>query len=125
MRKFIILHTCKDNGLISIAVDEIVCAAVFDTDTKSSQVYIDGDEENSIVVNEKLTDIMKRIGDARKFIMVHSQSSNNEVLLPSDVIMTVREINGKRSRITISNNAFAEFDINESVTTVTEMLNKQ
>ena len=68
---------------------------------------------------------MKRIGDARKFIMVHSQSSNNEVLLPSDVIMTVREINGKRSRITISNNAFAEFDINESVTTVTEMLNKQ
>lgn len=125
MRKFIILHTCKDNGLISVAVDEIVCAAVFDTDTKSSQVYIDGDEENSIVVNEKLADMMKRIGDARKFIMVHSQSSNNEVLLPSDVIMTVREINGKRSRITISNNAFAEFDINESVTTVTEMLNKQ
>lgn len=125
MRNFITLHTCRNNELVGIAVDEIVCAAVYDSDTKSSQVYLDGDEENSIVVNEKLADIMKRIGNSRKFIMVHSQSSNNEVLLPSDVIMTVREIKGKRSRIFISNQAFAEFDINESVTTIVEMLNKQ
>ena len=125
MRNFITLHTCRNNELVGIAVDEIVCAAVYDSDTKSSQVYLDGDEENSIVVNEKLADIMKRIGNSRKFIMVHSQSSNNEVLLPSDVIMTVREIKGKRSRIFISNQTFAEFDINESVTTIVEMLNKQ
>lgn len=125
MRKFITLHACKDNELISTAVDKIVCAAIFDSDTKSSQVYIDGDEENYLIVNEKPTDIMKRIGDARKFIMVHSQTSNNEILLPSDEIVYVKEINRKHSRITLSNKSFADFDINESVTTVTEMLNKQ
>lgn len=125
MRKFITLHTCRNNELIGIAVDEIVCAAVYDAETKSSQIYINEDEDHNIIVNEKLSDIMKRIGDSRKCIIVHSQVSNNEVLLPSDVIKTVREFNGKRSRINISNQAFAEFDVNESVTTVIAMLNKQ
>lgn len=125
MNKFISLHSVKDNRIIGINVEDIVCAAVHDIDTRASQIYIDGDEDIQIIVNEKPTDILKRIGDSRKFILAHSKSSNIEIILPVDIIKTVKEIEDKGCRICITNQAFAEFDVNESATAIISRINEK
>jgi hypothetical protein len=124
MSKFITLHYCIDNRLLGVSVEDIAVAAIYNNETKSSQVYIDGDEDNFITVNEKPSEILKRIGDTRKFIMVHSKTSNNEIILPVDTIITVKEATDKGCKITIGNTAFESFDVNETVTTVITKLNE-
>ena len=123
MKQFILLHNSDDNTLVSINVERIVCAAFANPDHKSSVVHIYGEETNPIHVNEKPNDILKRIDGYCKFILVHSKTTNNDIIIPNGFVIKVREHPNGGSVITIDNPAFAAFEVNESVTSVTDMLN--
>lgn len=121
MKDFILLHYNQNNSIVGINVNNIVCAA-FTENKQCTQLYIEGEEDITYFVNETPTLIMKQAGDARKFILVHSRSTNNDVIIPKDIIRTVKEYTGG-SIITINNSAFADFDVNEKATSVIDMLN--
>lgn len=119
---FILLHKIENNSLVGINVNDIVCVSR-DNQIKKSFIYLTGREKNMISVNETPNDILKRIGDSRKFILVHSQSRNNEILLPNDLVVLITE-QDKSSSITINNEMFAVFTVNESLTSIVNKLNQ-
>jgi len=121
MKHFISLHYNKDNSIVGINIDSLVCAA-FTEDNKCTQLYVEGEEDIIYFVNETPVMIMKSIGEKREFILVHSRSTNNDVIIPKDIIRTVKE-NTVGSVISITNAAFADFDVNEKVSSVIDMLN--
>jgi len=121
MKQFISLHYNKDNSIVGINIDSLVCAA-FTEDNKCTQLYVEGEEDIIYFVNETPAMIMKSVGEKRKFILVHSRSTNNDVIIPKDIIRTVKE-NTVGSVISITNAAFADFDVNEKVSSVIDMLN--
>lgn len=121
MKQFILLHYNEDNSIVGINIDNLVCAA-FTEDNKCTQLYVEGEEDIIYFVNETPAMIMKLIGETRKFILVHSRSINNDVIIPKDIIRTVKA-NTVGSIITINNPAFADFDVSEKATSVIEMLN--
>ena len=121
MKQFIPLHYSQDNSIVGVNVNNIVCAA-FTENKQCTQLYIEGEEDITYFVNETPALIMKQAGDARKFILVHSRSTNNDVIIPKDIIRTVKE-NTVGSIIAIDNQAFADFDVNEKPTSVIDMLN--
>ena len=121
MKQFISLHFNNDNSIVGISIDKLVCAA-FTEDNKCTQLYVEGEEDVIYFVNETPTMIMKSIGDKREFILVHSRSTNNDVIIPKDIIRTVKE-STVGSVISINNPAFADFDVNEKVSSVINMLN--
>ena len=121
MKQFITLHYNKDNSIVGINIDSLVCAA-FTEDNKCTQLYVEGEENVSYYVNETPAMIIKLADDVRKFILVHSKFTNNSVIIPKDIIRTVKE-NTTGSVIAISNPAFADFEVNEKPTSVIDMLN--
>lgn len=123
MKNFILLHEIDTNRAIGINVNEIVCF-VIDTNPKSSNIYIKGDESDIIRVNEKPADIIKKIGDSRKFVLVHTQRSNSELGIPQDIIKTLcRSEDDAMTLVSITDLNFADFEVNETVTSIVEMLN--
>ena len=121
MKQFITLHYNQDNSIVGINIDSLVCAA-FTEDNKCTQLYVEGEEDTIYFVNETPAMIMKLAGETRKFILVHSRSTNNDVIIPKDIIHTIKE-NTVGSIISINNQAFADFDVNEKPTSVIDMLN--
>jgi len=121
MKQFISLHYNEDNSIVGINIDKLVCAA-FTEDNKCTQLYVEGEEDVIYFVNETPAMIMKSIGDKREFILVHSRSTNNDVIIPKDIIRTIKE-HTVGSVISITNPAFADFDVNEKVSSVINMLN--
>lgn len=121
MKQFIPLHYSQDNSIVGVNVNNIVCAA-FTENKQCTQLYIEGEEDITYFVNETPAMIMKSIGEKREFILVHSRSTNNDVIIPKDIIRTVKE-NTVGSVISIANVAFADFDVNEKVSSVIDMLN--
>ena len=121
MKNFISLHFNNNNSIVGINVDDIVCAAYLEND-KRTQLYIEGEEDATYFVNETPAMIVKLADDVRKFILVHSKFTNNSLIIPKDIIRTVKEYNGG-SIIAITNPAFADFEVNEKPTSVIDMLN--
>ena len=121
MKQFISLHYNQDNSIVGINIDCLVCAT-FTKDNKCTELYVEDEEDTIYFVNETPAMIMKSIGEKRKFILVHSRSTNNDVIIPKDIIRTVKE-NTVGSVISITNAAFADFDVNEKVSSVIDMLN--
>ena len=121
MKQFISLHYKEDNSIIGIDINILVCATLTE-DNKCTKLYLQDDEYNACFVNETPAMIMKLIGETRKFILVHGRSVNNDVIIPKDIIRTVKT-NTVGSIITINNPAFTDIEVNEKVTSVIEMLN--
>lgn len=122
MGKAILLHRANDNGLIGVPIDRIVCILTL---AKSTTIWTsDGYDAISQNINEKATDILKRLNGERRFILVHT---DNELLLPVDEIESVEEfkVNGKNARIFIRHQKFDSIEVHESVTTVVGMMNAQ
>lgn len=123
MKNFILLHEIDTNRTAGINVNEIVCF-VIGTNSKSSDIYIKGDEGTIIRVNEKPADIIKKIGDSRKFVLVHTQRSNSELGIPQDIIKTLRRSEDDvMTLVSITDLNFADFEVNETVTSIVGMLN--
>lgn len=121
MKQFITLHYKEDNSIIGIDVNILVCATLTE-DNKCTSLYIQGDEYNVCFVNETPAMIMKLIGETRKFILVHGRSANNDIIIPKDIVRTVKA-NTDGSIITINNQSFNDIEVNEKATSVIEMLN--
>jgi hypothetical protein len=121
MKQFISLHHKEDNSIIGINIDILVCATLTE-DNKCTKLYIQGDEYTIYLVNETPAMIMKLIGETRKFILVHSRSINNDVIIRKDIIRIVKT-NPDGSSITINNPSFNDIEVNEKATSVIEMLN--
>ena len=123
MKNFILLHEMDTNRTLGININEIVCF-VTGTKPKSSNIYIKGDEDTIIRVNEKPVDIFKKIGDSRKFVLVHTQRSNSELGISRDMIKTLwRSEDDVMTLIALTDDSFANLEVNETVTSIVEMLN--
>lgn len=124
MSKFITLHEKDTNELIGFNVDEIVCFTSHSNTTKNSTIYLKDEEDTVFEVNEKASDIIKKIGDSRNFIILHSVTSNDELAIPSDIISRVYKSSNGNTVVVITNLAFAGIDVNESVTSIIDKLNQ-
>lgn len=123
MKQFILLHEADTNSLVGVNVNEILC---FTSKPQSNELYIDNcddSEINIININEKHGDFIKRIGDIREFVTLHTVSSNMVVCLPKDIIKMVRQSSNSTSVI-LMNSSFESINVNESAASVIEMLNK-
>lgn len=122
MKSFITLHETKTNELICLNINEIVCFICVD---KRTRIYIKGDEnETGISVNEKASVILKKIGDYRKFVLVHTKSANNELAIAVDLIKVVAHSSANDTTLVVlTDDSFADLEVNESVTSIAEMLN--
>jgi hypothetical protein len=124
MSKFIILHKKDTNEVIGFNVDEIVCFTSHSNTAKNSAIYLKDEEDTIFEVNEKTNDIIKKIGDSRNFIILHSVASNDEIAIPSDIISRVYKSTNGNTVVVITNLAFAGIDVNESVTSIIDRLNQ-
>lgn len=119
MKSFITLHETKTNELICLNINEIVCFICVD---KRTRIYIKGDETD-ISVNEKPSVILKKIGDYRKFVLVHTKSANNELAIAVDLIKVVAHSSANDTTLVVlTDDSFADLEVNESVTSIAEML---
>lgn len=123
--KFITLHNKLDNSLIGINVDDIVCVS-YSPNKQVTLVYMDWhvSEKDAFLVNEKLQVIVKKIDDDSNYIIIHSKTSNNEVLIAKDGIQTIIDNPRGGCVIKLTFDTFAEITVNESTTSVVDMINR-